>query len=422
MGILHIIGGGLSGLSCAVKSVKGKNSCIIYEASPQAGGRCRSYQDPDMRCLIDNGNHILLGANLKTLNYLCDIGARELVTEIDPATFPFMDINNNSYWTVEPSSPYLPTWMLNPKKRILNATLFHYLEALKLAFSKEKNTVGQIMNRGSPLYDTLWDPMCKAILNTDADEASARMLWKVIKNTLFKGEKACRPIVFNEGLSATLITPALKYIKDHQSEVRYKTRIKELKFKKNKVVALSSSDTNFNVNNNDAVVLAVPPEVCSNLWPKLNTEFKTLPIVNVHFRLSKAIQLPGGRPFLGLIGSHSQWIFSRKNILSVTISAAKVHVDMPNWELADLIWAEVKAVCEVQEKKLPPWRVIKERRATIAQTPPNIKARPQPQTVINNLFIAGDWTNTGLPATIEGSVTSGNVAANLAMKLIKHPT
>ena len=97
MGILHIIGGGLSGLSCAVKSVKGKNSCIIYEASPQAGGRCRSYQDPDMRCLIDNGNHILLGANLKTLNYLCDIGARELVTEIDPATFPFMDINNNSY-------------------------------------------------------------------------------------------------------------------------------------------------------------------------------------------------------------------------------------------------------------------------------------------------------------------------------------
>ena len=422
MGILHIIGGGLSGLSCAVKSVKGKNSCIIYEASPQAGGRCRSYQDPDMRCLIDNGNHILLGANLKTLNYLCDIGARELVTEIDPATFPFMDINNNSYRTVEPSSPYLPTWMLNPKKRILNATLFHYLEALKLAFSKEKNTVGQIMNRGSPLYDTLWDPMCKAILNTDADEASARMLWKVIKNTLFKGEKACRPIVFNEGLSATLITPALKYIKDHQSEVRYKTRIKELKFKKNKVVALSSSDTNFNVNDNDAVVLAVPPEVCSNLWPKLNTEFKTLPIVNVHFRLNKAIQLPGGRPFLGLIGSHSQWIFNRKNILSVTISAAKVHVDMPNWELADLIWAEVKAVCEVQEKKLPPWRVIKERRATIAQTPPNIKARPQPQTVINNLFIAGDWTNTGLPATIEGSVTSGNVAANLAMKLIKRPT
>ena len=419
--MLHIIGGGLAGLSCAIKSVKGNQPCVIYEASPQAGGRCRSYQDTDMGCVIDNGNHILLGANLKTLNYLNDIGTRELVTEISPATFPFMDINNKNYWAINPASPYLPIWMLNPQKRIPNAKPFHYLETFKLAFAKENNTVEQIVSRTNPLYDTLWDPMCRAILNTSANEASACMLWKIIKNTFLKGEKACRPIIFNEGLSATLITPALNYLKDHQSEVFYKTRIKELRFKKNKVIGLSSSDTDFNVSNNDAVVLAVPPEVCANLWPKLNAEFKTLPIVNVHFRLRKPTELPGGRPFLGLIGSHSQWIFSRKDVVSVTISVANEYVDMPNWELAELLWTEVKNVCGIQETRLPPWRVIKERRATIAQTPQNIQARPQSQTVINNLFIAGDWTNTGLPATIEGSVTSGNITANLAMELIKNP-
>jgi len=421
MGTLHIIGGGLAGLSCAIRSSKSNTPSIIYEAAPRAGGRCRSYQDTNMGCLIDNGSHILLGGNLKTLNYLNNIGTRKLVTEIAPATFPFLDINNKSYWTIKPGNPYLPIWILNSRKRVPNSKPFHYLEAIKLALAKENDTVEQIVSRTSPLYNTLWDPISKAILNTSADEASAKMLWKVIKKTFLKGEKACRPVIFNEGLSATLITPALNYLKSHHTEVRYKTRIKELKFENDKVIGLKTSDTDFDIGNNDAVVLAVPPESCANLWPKFNTEFKTLPIVNIHFRIDKPIELPGGQPFLGLIGSHSQWIFSRKNIISVTISAAKDHVEMPNLELAELLWTEVKNICGINYQQLPLWRVIKERRATIAQTPQNFQSRPQPETDIDNLFIAGDWINTGLPATIEGSITSGNLTANLAMERIKNP-
>ena len=422
MSIIHIIGGGLAGLSCAVRSAKSNQPCVIYEASPQAGGRCRSYQDSNMNCLIDNGNHILLSGNLKTLNYLDDIGSKELVTEIIPATFPFLNMNTKRYWTIKPSNPFLPLWLINPQKRVPNTNPFHYLETFKLAFSKEHHTVEQIVSKNNPLYEALWDPMCKAILNTSADEASARMLWNVIKITFYKGEKACRPIIFDKGLSATLINPALNYLKCHKSKIRYKTRIKELKFQNDKVIGLRSSDTNFNVNNNDAVVLAIPPEGCSNLWPELNTKFKTLPIVNAHFRMNKTIKLPGRRPFLGLIGSHSQWIFCRKNVLSITISAANELVDMPNRELAEVLWTEVKNICEIRDKKLPPWRVVKERRATIAQTPQNIKARPQSETSINNLFIAGDWTKTGLPATIEGSITSGNLAANLALRQVRNLT
>jgi uncharacterized protein with NAD-binding domain and iron-sulfur cluster len=118
---------------------------------------------------------------------------------------------------------------------------------------------------------------------------------------------------------------------------------------------------------------------------------------------------------LGLIGTDAQWIFSRGNVLSITISAASEHVDKPNWEIANHLWSELTKILDRNMGRLPPWRVIKERRATIAQTPEVLANRPVATTTLNNLFIAGDWTNTGLPATIEGSIQSGSRAARLAI-------
>jgi hypothetical protein len=170
------------------------------------------------------------------------------------------------------------------------------------------------------------------------------------------------------------------------------------------------------VDNDDAVVLAVPPNICAELWPDVNPPTETRPIVNVHFRVREPVALPGGLPFLGLIGTDSQWIFSRGNVLSITISAASEHVDKQNWEIANHLWSEITNILGRNMGRLPPWRVIKERRATIAQTPAVLANRPSATTALNNLFIAGDWTNTGLPATIEGSIQSGLRAARLAIR------
>ena len=122
---------------------------------------------------------------------------------------------------------------------------------------------------------------------------------------------------------------------------------------------------------------------------------------------------------MGLIGTKAQWIFIRGNILSVTISAATKIIEEPSFQIANDLWSEVKTVFKKNLGKLPGWRVIKERRATKAQTPRQIKDRPNSSTVWKNLFIAGDRTNTNLPATIEGSIYSGLEAGRLAINSMK---
>jgi hypothetical protein len=170
------------------------------------------------------------------------------------------------------------------------------------------------------------------------------------------------------------------------------------------------------------VVLAVPPDICAELWPPINPPQETRPILNVHFRMNEAVKLPGGWPFLGLIGTDSHWLFARGEVLSVTISAADRLIDRQNIDLANHIWAEVVRIFGRNMGRLPPWRVIKERRATIAQTPAVIGRRPGAETAIANLAIAGDWTDTGIPATIESAIRSGVTAARLAMRAIDRAT
>ena len=416
MGTVHIIGAGMAGLSCAVHCAKAGQSVAIYEAAPHAGGRCRSFQDESMGCMIDNGSHMLLGANEATKIYLEEIGSRELVSEIIPAKFAFLEPKTGIRWQIKPGSPYFPFWLFDPRRRVPGTNAINYLKGLRLARAKADDTVGQIIGRDDPLYKIFWQPICRAVLNTDADNASARLLWKVIRLFFLKGEKACRPMNFEKGLSATLVDPALEYLCAKNATIRYKARIRDLGWKDNLLLEMRSLEGLHCFEKSDAVVLAVPPEICAGMWPDINAPVETLPIINVHFRVAESVVLPGDLPFLGLIGTNSQWIFSRGKVLSITISAASEDVDRPNWELANDLWSEMTDIFGYDMGRLPPWRVIKERRATIAQTPEIVKKRPGPTTALHNLFIAGDWTDTGLPATIEGSIQSGFRAARLAIE------
>ncbi|MBS40988.1 MAG: hypothetical protein CMM83_04620 [Rhodospirillales bacterium] len=419
MTTVHIIGGGLAGLSCALKCQNADKKVVIYEASPQAGGRCRSYFDTELDLLIDNGSHILLGGNSATLSYLNQIGSRHLITEIRPAKFPFLNIKDNNYWEVTPPKFLSTSWLKNKSSDMPKIKLKEFILLIKLGLAGRNETVRDIFCENHPLYPILLDPLSKAALNTSAADASALLLWKFLKKTLFKGEKACRPMIFENGLSPTLIDPTLQYLQKSGTKILFQTRIKKILYENKKVKALKFPDKFFSIQPNDSVVLAVPPDTCSELLPELNLELQTLPIVNVHFRINKNITLPGNNLFLGLIGSKSQWIFIRDKLLSVTISSAKSVVNMPNKELVQVIWDEIQYICKINQKNPPPWRVIKEKKATIAQTPIAVGRRPMVKTLIDNLFIAGDWTNTGLPATIEGSILSGNIAANEVIKTIK---
>ena len=137
------------------------------------------------------------------------------------------------------------------------------------------------------------------------------------------------------------------------------------------------------------------------------TEFRA--IVNAHFRIDP----PAGQPrIVGVLNATTEWLFAFPGRLSVTVSAGDRLIDTPREELAKTIWSEVAAVAGLPADPMPPWQIVRERRATFAATPEQDAKRPGAATSWRNLVLAGDWTNTGLPATIEGAIRSGNRAAD----------
>ncbi|MBM3625161.1 MAG: hypothetical protein FJX16_07560, partial [Alphaproteobacteria bacterium] len=160
----------------------------------------------------------------------------------------------------------------------------------------------------------------------------------------------------------------------------------------------------------DAVVLAAPPWIAQELIPGLVAPDDFRAILNAHFKIAP----PPGQPLLlGMIGTLTEWLFAFDDRLSVTISGADRLIDESRETLATKIWAEVSAATGLSPEP-PPWQIVKEKRATFAATPAQERRRPDPKTAWGNLWLAGDWTNTGLPATIEGSIRSGYKAAALA--------
>jgi hypothetical protein len=176
---------------------------------------------------------------------------------------------------------------------------------------------------------------------------------------------------------------------------------------------LKFGDDTVTVEPGDAVVMAVPPRAASSLLPGLKTPSKFRAIVNAHFRIDPPKDMP---PILGIIGGLVEWLFAFPQRLSITVSNADRLVDMPREELARAIWRDICKAADVQGE-LPPWQIVRERRATFEATPEQNALRPGASTNWRNLFLAGDWTDTGLPATIEGSVRSGDRAADLVLAM-----
>jgi len=416
MATVHVIGAGLAGLSCALPLAQAGASVVIYEATRHAGGRCRSFHDDSLGCMIDNGSHMLMGANDATRTYLGKIGSIDGITEVAPARFPFHDLASGDRWRLMPTPGALPLWLLSQNRRVPGTRARDYLDVFQLARAHADDTVADCLDNSNPLFERMWQPLCRAVLNTDARTASAQLLWSMMRATFVKGEATCRPLFFHNGLSPTLIDPALTLLNDLGAQIRMKARLRNIGRSEGRTTSLHFAEGSLRVGLNDAVVLAVPPEVCAQLCPEIEVPQDHCPIINAHFLLNEPAALPWGSPFLGIIGGASQWLFARSNVLSVTISAAERLVDRPAWELANLLWSEAAKALGRDDKRVPPWRVIKERRATFAQTPTELGRRASTVSGYQNLFIAGDWTDTGLPATIESAVKSGFAAANRILK------
>ncbi len=170
----------------------------------------------------------------------------------------------------------------------------------------------------------------------------------------------------------------------------------------------------------DEVILAVPPSRLKQLLPDLDPPDDNASILNVHYRIKGSVpaDVLGDAPFIGVLSSDVQWIFVRGDVISLTVSASHaIGMDeVPNAQVVEDLWRETQIALRLGDMRYDAVRVIRERRATPDQSPAGAAKRLKPETSHANLTLAGDHTDTGVPATIEGSIRSGDRAAEIVMK------
>ncbi|HUN51319.1 MAG TPA: hydroxysqualene dehydroxylase HpnE [Candidatus Sulfotelmatobacter sp.] len=407
-GRVHVIGAGLAGLAAGVRLAARGRAVSLYEGGQHAGGRCRSYFDRELDCRIDNGNHLLLSGNHAALAYLDEIGARaSMLTAAEPA-FDFCDLRNGTRWTLRLNRGRFPAWVFAAGRRVPGTRVTDYLAALRLPLASANASAQACLGTPRLLHERLWEPFCVAALNTEAAAGSARLVWAVVRETFGRGGGACVPMVPEMGLSESFVDPALARLRSAGAAIHFGQLLRQIRFQRSRVEALVFGDSTVEIGPEDAVVLAVPPTSAAGLLPGVTMPTEHRAIVNAHYRLPSGAASDFG---LGLVGGLAQWVFRKRDVISVTISAADAIVDRSAEDLAAAIWRDVGAALALPAAPMPRWRIVKERRATFAATPAQDARRPGPRTRWSNLLLAGDWTATGLPATIEGAVRSGHRAA-----------
>jgi hydroxysqualene dehydroxylase len=411
-GTAHVVGAGLAGLAAAVALAELGRPVRLYEASGHGGGRCRSYFDAELGCRIDNGNHLLLAGNRAALAYLDRIGAAGTVEGPGDAFFPFVDAASGERWILRPNRGPLPWWIASAARRVPGSGSADYFAVLKLRRAAQSETVAGTMDPSRPLFRRLWQPLAVAALNTAADAASARLFWRILAETLGRGAAACRPLLPRSGLSETFVDPALDRLRARGAEIRFGARLRAIALAAGRACELAFDAGTVALAARDIVILALPAAAAARLVPGLTVPDAASPIVNAHFRCAAPAGAP---PFVGIVGGTAQWVFRKPEVLSVTVSAADDIVERPAAALTELLWQDTALAYRLPPRPMPPARIVKERRATFRASPDQLRRRPPSTTRWCNLYLAGDYTDTGLPATIEGAIGSGFTAARLAL-------
>jgi hydroxysqualene dehydroxylase len=408
----YVIGAGVAGLAAATRLAEAGRQVTLIEAAPQAGGRCRSYFDFQLGQIIDNGNHLVLSGNHAVMRYLARIGASQALQGPDKAGIACVDIRDNYRWAIAPNDGALPFWVFSSRRRVPGTRAAEYAELAKLLLPQGRRKLSEVVRCKGVLWERLLHPFFVGALNTEPTDASAALAAALVRETFAKGGNAYRCRIAHPTLAAAFVEPAVAFLSSHGATVRPAQRVRAIDFSDGVAAGLIVAETHIPVAVTDTVVLAVPPWAAQELVPGLQVPDDFRAIVNAHFKR------PGPRRaplMLGVVGGTAQWIFSFADRISVTVSNADALVNEDRQQLARTIWDDVAKALSLAEP-LPPWQIVKEKRATFAATPEQAAKRPPARTKWRNLLLAGDWTDTHLPATIEGAVRSGHLAAELALR------
>ena len=420
---VHVIGAGIAGMAAAMALREAGARVVVWEAAGHAGGRARSFHDTRLGCVIDNGNHLMLAANAAVLRLASRLGGEAALRVLPEARFPMFDLEGDRRYDflVTPLAGPLtrPRFVARDGSDAPRPGAGDWLRIAALPL-RAGGTVEAALGE-APSWRVFWHPFTLGVLNTDPGEAALAPLLAVMRETFLRGAAALRPVIAREGLSAAFATPFETLAAGGGGvELHLHTPLRTLCRDGDRITALEvgrSARRRVDLAPEDGVILAVPPWEARRLLPEIAAPDDFRPIVNVHYRLEAGRRpSPDDPPFVGIVGGMAQWVFVRGDVISTTISDARAVADRPGREIAAACWPEVsRALGIAGVPEPPPWQVIVERRATFACTTAQLARRPPAETGYANLFLAGDWTATGLPATLEGAARAGERAAQLAL-------
>jgi hypothetical protein len=271
--------------------------------------------------------------------------------------------------------------------------------------------IDEVIRCSGLFWDKFLRPVLVSALNTAPEEATADLAGAVIRETLARGGRHSRALLATPNLNAAFIDPALNYLKRNGTELQLGRPLRAVTLEGDRLTKLIFDNGEETLGQQDSAILAVPPWTIQNLLPEVLVPDAFRAIVNAHFRVESPTNAPA---VLGLVGGTAEWIFAFEDRVSITISAADHFLEMDVDALGALLWRDVTMAYGIQ-MPIPPFRIVKEKRATFASIPAQEARRPSTRSRWTNLFLAGDWTDTGLPATIEGALRSGEAASRLAL-------
>ncbi|MGU7769919.1 hydroxysqualene dehydroxylase HpnE [Burkholderia sp. MR1-5-21] len=409
---VHVVGAGLAGLSAAVELQRRGRRIVLHDAHAQAGGRCRSWFDGTLNATIDSGLHQVFAGQPATQRYLRAIGAADQLAGPSLPEFPVVDVSSQQRWTLRFGSSGWPSWLFDAASRAPGTTPLDYLSLAPLAFARTGRSLAQTMRCDGVLWDRWLRSFFLGALNVEPRHATAELARAAVCGAFAAGGPACRPLVARHGLGSAFVDPALRMLQHGGATIRLRSRLDAFEFGAhgNAVDALVIDGERVDLAPGDAVVLAVPPDAAQPLVPDLTAPDTYSAVVTAYF----AAEPPPGCPVgTTIVNGAVDAVRAGGGLLAATIRDAGRWLDQPRETLAQTIWQDVARVTGAPADILPPWQLVVEPRAGFAAVPSQEMKRPAARTRWTNLVLAGDWIATGLPATIEGAIRSGQKAADV---------
>jgi squalene-associated FAD-dependent desaturase len=437
-----IIGGGLAGIAAACKLISGGYQVTLIERKPYLGGRASSFRDPQTGMLVDNGQHVFLRCCTAFIDLLNTLDTLHL-TRIQPR-FSVKVAGSTGRVARLTSSPLptplhlLPSFLtyshlgtrekLQAIRAILRLCLVNPLQydLERQSFYDWLKTHGQ----SDRAIEHFWDLVILAALNDKSRNASTSMGAMVFKEALLKGRHGADIGYATTGLLEAIGNAARRHIEQHGGRLLMGTGASEFIMSQQQLlgIRLDSGETlqarwYVSALPHHALLGLLPPHVSSEPYFMGLRSLSSAPIINLHLWYDYKVM---DDEFVAFVGSPLQWVFNKSRMLgldtaggqylTVSLSGAETYVEKSDDELRSMFLPQIaRAFPQAKDARIQRFIVTREAYATCRVMPGTARLRPSTITPIAGFLVAGDWTNTGWPSTMEGAVRSGNKAADVIL-------